>query len=99
VVFLDLGKDKIMENNLVYLKVDSRNRISLTKVSKHLSNLYKARSEKGRIILEPVQEIPERERWLFAPENREVLEKVKKALREKADIDLGSFKKYAKLKA
>lgn len=88
-----------MENNLVYLKVDSRNRISLTKVSKHLSNLYKARSEKGRIILEPVQEIPERERWLFAPENREVLEKVKKALREKADIDLGSFKKYAKLKA
>lgn len=82
----------------VYLKVDSRNRISLTKLSKKLSNLYKARIDKDTIVLEPVKEMSEDEAWLFLPENKEILARVKKSLTEKATIDMGSFKKYAKKK-
>lgn len=87
-----------MKKESVYLKVDSRNRISLTKLSQNLSPIYKARIEKNRIILEPVQEIPENEAWLFLPENKEILARIKKSLTEEAKIDLGSFKKYAKNK-
>lgn len=47
------------------------------------------------IILEPVQEIPEEEAWLFEPENKEVLNRIKESLTQDATIDLGSFKKYA----
>jgi hypothetical protein len=80
----------------IYLKVDSRNRISLTKLSKKLSALYKARLSNDQIILEPVREIPAEEAWLFMPENKKILAELKKGLKQKATIDLGSFKKYAK---
>lgn len=80
----------------VYLKVDSRNRISLTKLSKTLSTLYKARVSNDQIILEPVREVPQEEAWLFLPENKKILVELKKSLKQKAIIDLGSFKKYAK---
>ncbi len=85
-----------MKKEPIYLKVDSRNRVSLAKLSKKLSSLYKARVEKNKIILEPVQEIPEGEAWLFLPENKEILKKIKKSLKEDATIDLGFFKKYLK---
>lgn len=42
-----------------------------------------------------IPEISECERWLFAPENKATLEKVKKVLQEDANNDLGSFTKYA----
>lgn len=82
--------------DLVYLKPDSRNRVALTKITEHLSSLYRAYSRDGKIILEPVVEIPNEEAWLFLPENKEKLEYLKKSLKQKADIDLGSFKKYVK---
>ncbi len=85
-----------MKKEPVYLKVDSRNRISLTKLSKNLSPIYKARIHENKIILEPVQEIPENEAWLFLPENKEILARIKKSLAEDATIDLGSFKKHLK---
>lgn len=84
------------KEEIVYLKVDSRNRISLTKLSKKLSHIYKARTQNDKIILEPLQEIPEKEAWLFLPENKEILADLKKSLKEKATINLGSFKKYLK---
>lgn len=84
-----------MKKESVYLKVDSRNRISLTKLSNHLSAIYKARIENNTIILEPA-EIPADEAWLFLPENREILQQLKKSLTEEVTIDLGSFKKYLK---
>ena len=85
-----------MKKEPVYLKVDSRNRISLTKLSKHVSSIYKARIQDNKIILEPVQEIPENEAWLFLPENKDILARIKKSLTEDATIDLGSFKKHLK---
>ncbi len=72
----------------VYLKVDSKNKISLSKLSKNLSNMYRAYSKGKKIILEPI----ENEDWIFLPENKESLNKVKKGLKQKANIDLGSFK-------
>jgi hypothetical protein len=48
----------IMEKRSIYLKVDSRNRVTLTKLSKRVTQLYRARSENGTLILEPVQETP-----------------------------------------
>lgn len=46
----------------------------------------------------PILEIPERERWLFAPENKAILEELQQALQQKTeDYEyLGSFAKYAK---
>jgi len=36
------------------------------------------------------------EEWLFLPENKKILARIKKSLKEDATIDLGSFKKYLK---
>lgn len=87
-----------MKKESVYLKVDSRNRISLTKLVENLSPLYKAYVKDSKIILEPVQEIPEDEAWLFLPENKEILARIKKGLAEEATIDFKSLKKQLKLK-
>ena len=87
-----------MKKESVYLKVDSRNRISLTKLSEDLPSLYKAHVQGNKIILEPVSEVPEDEAWLFLPKNKEILARIKKSLTEDAIIDLGSFKKHLKSK-
>ena len=80
----------------IYLKVDSRNRISLTKLSKDIPALFKAYAQGGKIILEPIREMPAEEAWLFEPKNKELLDQLKKSLKQEASIDLGSFKKYLK---
>jgi len=82
----------------IYVKLDSRNRVTLTRVSKNLSAIYKLYRRGNTIILEPVIEIPADEAWLFAPENKGLLARIKKGLQEGGTIDLGSFKKHAKKK-
>ena len=83
------------ERDLV--KVDSRNRITITKkLAKKLSFLYSIYEKNGTIILEPVQEVSKEEKWLFDPKNKKILDELKRALKQKADVDLGSFKKYLK---
>jgi bifunctional DNA-binding transcriptional regulator/antitoxin component of YhaV-PrlF toxin-antitoxin module len=78
-----------MKTGTIYVKVDSRNRVTIPKeIAKGLSHLYKIYEKKGRIILEPISEIPERERWLFEPKNKAILEELKKALKQKADRDI-----------
>ena len=79
----------------IKLTVDSRKRISLTKLlPTEKISLVKAYRENDRIILEPMVEIPAREVWLY--ENKAALEKVKKGLSQKGAIKRGSFAKYAK---
>ena len=80
----------------IELKLDSRNRICLTKLSDHLPSRFVAYEQKGRIILEPLVEIPASEAWIFEPQNRKLLEEVKKGLEQKGTIDRGSFKKHLK---
>ena len=58
--------------------------------------MFKAYQDGDKIILEPIREIPETEKWLFDPKNKSIVTELKKALKQKANIDLGSFKKYLK---
>ena len=79
----------------IKLTVDSRKRISLTKLlpTGKISSVT-AYKEEDRIILEPMVEIPAREVWLF--KNKAALEKVNKGLSQEGRIKRGSFAKYAK---
>ena len=79
----------------IKLTVDSRKRISLTKLlPEGKISSVRAYKEEERIILEPMVEIPAREVWLY--ENKAALKKVKTGLSQKGTIKRGSFAKYAK---
>ncbi|MEE9306619.1 MAG: hypothetical protein V3V57_03700 [Spirochaetia bacterium] len=78
------------------LQLDSKNRITLTKLLSYES-VHSVRAsvlENGDILLKPMVEIPASERWLY--ENKEALASVKRGLEQKETVDLGSFAQYAK---
>lgn len=68
----------------VRVRVDSRNRICLTKVSSQITSQFFAYEEQGKIILEPLFEVSSEEAWLFSPQNKACLEQLKKDLIKKA---------------
>lgn len=72
------------------LTIDSRKRIPLGKVlaDKNVT-LFDARVEEGRIILEPMRAVPEREAWLY--KNPKALASVMKGLKDSAE---GRVKPY-----
>jgi hypothetical protein len=79
----------------IKLTVDSRKRISLTKLlPEGKVSSVRAYKEDERIILEPMVEIPAREVWLY--ENKAALKKVKTGLLQKGTVKRGSFAKYVK---
>jgi hypothetical protein len=79
----------------ITLSLDSKNRISLTKLLKFkaVSSVIASVLENGDILLKPMALIPARELWLY--ENKEALESVKRGLSQEGTIDRGSFAKYA----
>jgi hypothetical protein len=85
-----------MKKDTAYVKVDSRNRVTIPKdMAKERSDLYKIYEKGGLIILEPIIEVPLEEMWLFDPKNKAIVATLKKALKQKAHktIDLSSFEK------
>lgn len=76
----------------IYVKVDERNRIALTKATKNPHKIYKVRAEGETIILEPVIETPKEQHWLLRPENKHLLEKVEESLKQEANIDWDDIK-------
>jgi hypothetical protein len=83
------------EMETINLTVDSRKRISLTKLlPEGKISSVKAYKQDDRIILEPMVEVPAREVWLY--ENKTALKKVKTGLSQKGTIKRGSFGKFAK---
>ncbi len=79
----------------IKLTVDSRKRISLTKLlPEGKISSVRAYKEDERIVLEPMVEIPAREVWLY--ENKAALKKVKTGLLQKGTVKRGSFAKYVK---
>jgi hypothetical protein len=83
------------EMETIKLTVDSKKRVSLTKLlSGGKISSVRAYKENDRIILEPMVEIPAREVWLY--QNKAALEKVKKGLSQKGTVKRGAFSKYAK---
>ena len=88
-----------MKKETMYVKVDSRNRLTIPKGISHgkkgLSHLYKIYEKEGKIILEPIKEVPKEEQWLFDPKNKAIVDELKAALKQKADrnIDLDALEK------
>jgi hypothetical protein len=77
----------------IYLRTDSRNRVSLTKVHKELAPLYRANFTNGKIILEPIYDVPNQEAWLFDPRNREIVKRLLESLQQEATIPFDANKK------
>jgi len=78
----------------VNLSVDSRKRISLSKLLPDLPvSSVRAYVDGDKIVLEPMVEVPAREAWLY--QNEKALNKVKTGLSEKGTIKRGSFIEYA----
>ena len=81
--------------DVISLTVDSKKRISLTKLLPP-GNIRSVRAYTDglRIVLEPMMEVPVEEAWLF--ESRDSLKKVLTGLSQKGSVKRGSFAKYAK---
>lgn len=65
----------------------TENRISLGKIGKkikELSDTFYIYILDGRVILEPLIEIPANEAWLFQPENKYILDEVKLGIEQAA---------------
>lgn len=79
----------------VTLSVDSRKRICLTKIlgEENISSVRVYR-DGGKIILEPMVEVPVSEVWLY--KNKKALKRVNKGLTQRGAIKRSSFSKYAK---
>lgn len=81
------------------VKKDSRNRITLPKkFSSDLNQMYKIYEKNGNIILEPIQEVDDREKWLLDPKNKPILDQLKKAINQKDLINFDDFMKTLKKK-
>jgi hypothetical protein len=94
-LLIKMNRRKGREMETIKLTVDSKKRISLTKLlSGEKISSVRAYKENDRIILEPMVEIPAREVWLY--QNKAALEKVKKGLSQKGTVKRGAFSKYAK---
>ncbi len=72
-----------MKPEQVYLKMDSRHRISLKKLIEGSHTHYRAYKINGKIIIEPVEEKEDIEAWIFKPENKAALESLKRGLKQK----------------
>jgi hypothetical protein len=77
-----------MKTDKSYVKIDSRNRITIPKtLAQELSQqLYKIYKKGETLILEPIKEVPKEELWLFDPKNKELVQELKSALKQKAHI-------------
>lgn len=81
--------------NVISLTVDSKKRVSLSKLLP-AGNIRSVRAYTDglKIVLEPMVEVPIEEVWLF--ENRDALKKVLTGLSQEGSIKRGTFAKYAK---
>jgi hypothetical protein len=77
------------------LTIDSRKRIPLGKVlpDKNVT-LFDARVDGGKIILEPMRAVPDREAWLY--KNPKALASVMKGLKDSAEGRVNLYKSKKK---
>ena len=76
------------------LRLDSKGRVTLGMLAKGATAFYVSVDKDHRIILEPLVEIPAREKWLF--ENKAALNQVKKGIHDaaKGKVKKHDFSKY-----
>ena len=92
-----MGEKKLKFIPITQVRPDAKGRVTLSKLAAGISSFNVSQDEEGRILLEPMVEIPAREKWLF--ENPEALASVRRGIADaKAGRtkSLGSFAKYAK---
>lgn len=92
---LSYGTEKVMHAIKQKLPMDSRKRITLTRLlldNEEISS-FEAYREGDKIILIPMSEIPASELWLY--KNKEALASVKRGLTKGKARDRGSFRRYA----
>jgi ribosome biogenesis protein Tsr3 len=91
----DDKKKELLRMNVISLTVDSKKRISLTKLLPP-GNIrsVQAYTEGHRIVLEPMMEVPVEEAWLF--KNKDALKRVLTGLSQKGSVKRGSFARRAK---
>ena len=72
------------------IALDARKRVPLGRLLKGVSaNLFNAEVIDGKIVLEPMKAIPERESWLY--QNPDALASVKRGLKDAADGKVTDF--------
>lgn len=83
------------------VNMDDKQRVPLTRIltkkERELYHSFRVYWEDGRIILEPVCQVPERGHWIY--KNPEALASLMKGIKDAESgrlHDLGSFAKYAK---
>jgi hypothetical protein len=79
------------------VRPDSKGRIALGKLAEGVSSHLVRSGKDGSITLEPLSEVPARERWLY--EDPESLARVRRGLadsKESRTRKAGSFSRYAK---
>jgi hypothetical protein len=75
------------------ISLDSRKRVPLGRLLKGKSvGLFNAEVIEGKIVLEPMRAIPDREMWLY--ENPPALASVKQGLREEPKHKLPDLSRY-----
>lgn len=78
------------------IRPDSKGRITLGALTGGASSFRAHKDKKGRIILEPLVEVPAPEAWLW--KNPAALKTVRQGLRDSAAgevVERGSFARYA----
>lgn len=81
---------------VVHVRPDAKGRITLGKLADGVSSFLVSEQPGGGYLLEPMVEIPAREKWLF--ENKAALASVHRGLEQSANGEVrarGSFAKFA----
>lgn len=79
------------------VRPDSKGRITLGKLAEGVSSFLVSQQPGGGFLLEPMVEIPAREKWLY--ENKSALKSVKTGIAQSAKGDVlsrGSFARFAR---
>ncbi len=89
-----------MRKQKTIVNMDNKQRVCLTRVlskeERKNYNSFRLYRESGRIILEPVYQVPEEDHWIY--KNPEALASLLKGIKDAEEgrlYDLGSFAKYA----
>lgn len=89
-----------MRKEKVTVNMDDKQRICLTRVlskdERENFNSFRIYRQEGKIVLEPVAQVPEKDHWIY--KDRKALASLMKGIKDAEEgrlHDLGSFAKYA----
>ncbi len=90
-----------MRKQKTIVGMDNKQRVCLTRVlskeERENYDSFRIYREEGKIVLEPVCQVPEKDHWIY--KDPEALASLMKGIKDAEDgklHDLGSFAKYAK---